>query len=438
MTHNAHECLRIKVMIVLSAVGITAVPCMLPAQETTTVADTLHDPSGLPLNGRLVITNQTAFLSADGFEIPAGNQITVNVTDGSFSVQLVPNIGATPSGTNYSVAYYLPNRRGTETWVVPQTPNPANLANVRALTPPIPSTQLAIAQVNPPSPCTPSSFLAWQGAGWNCAQPAFSSLSGVASPDQLPSASAMTRGILQLAGDLDGSAAIPQVTSTHLAGALPVSQGGTGTEISFAPGEVVFAASGGAYTQDSQFFWDGNNHRLGLGTNNPGQTLEVNGGARLNTAATQPTCNPAQRGTFWVTQGGTGVNDAVQVCVKNAADVYAWRDVFTSARMFWSAFIPGNIPAGAGWDFLALDQPITVTRLEIANWNLPNCTVSPTITVTDNVSPITLTVNNNAYYSTATFAQNYAAGTLLRINTTGGTCSTYPTNVSIHVDYQMQ
>jgi putative hemolysin len=51
---------------------------------------------------------------------------------------------------------------------------------------------------------------------------------------------------------------------------------------------------------------------VGIGTTSPAQQLEVNGGVRLNTATTQPACDAAARGTFWVTQGTT--DDTVQVC----------------------------------------------------------------------------------------------------------------------------
>jgi hypothetical protein len=44
----------------------------------------------------------------------------------------------------------------------------------------------------------------------------------------VPDATASVKGKLQLAGDLGGTAAVPQVVSTHLSAALPIAQGGTG------------------------------------------------------------------------------------------------------------------------------------------------------------------------------------------------------------------
>lgn len=67
---------------------------------------------------------------------------------------------------------------------------------------------------------------------------------------------------------------------------------------------------------------------IGIGIPSPGQKLEVNGGVRLNTATAQPACDSTTRGTFWVTQGGAGVKDAVEVCAKDAADSYAWRTLY--------------------------------------------------------------------------------------------------------------
>jgi hypothetical protein len=44
----------------------------------------------------------------------------------------------------------------------------------------------------------------------------------------------------------------------------------------------------------------------------------------------KPTCvaTPADRGKFWYTAGGAGVKDNVEVCAKDAADVYAWRTIY--------------------------------------------------------------------------------------------------------------
>jgi len=67
---------------------------------------------------------------------------------------------------------------------------------------------------------------------------------------------------------------------------------------------------------------------VGIGTTAPSQALEVNGGARFNTATTKPTCNSAARGTFWVTQGSTGVKDSAELCAKDAAEAYAWRVLY--------------------------------------------------------------------------------------------------------------
>lgn len=67
---------------------------------------------------------------------------------------------------------------------------------------------------------------------------------------------------------------------------------------------------------------------VGINQQSPGQTLEINGGLRLNTTNGKPTCDTAQRGTFWVTESGSGVKDNVDVCAKNASDTYAWRTIY--------------------------------------------------------------------------------------------------------------
>ena len=61
-------------------------------------------------------------------------------------------------------------------------------------------------------------------------------------------------------------------------GNLAVSRGGTGTGTTFTAGSVVFAGASGIYSQDnSNYFWDNTNKRLGLGTAAPRTTLDVSG-----------------------------------------------------------------------------------------------------------------------------------------------------------------
>jgi hypothetical protein len=67
---------------------------------------------------------------------------------------------------------------------------------------------------------------------------------------------------------------------------------------------------------------------VGIGTSAPTAKLDVNGGIRLNTSTSKPACNASSRGTFWFTQGGTGVKDTAEVCAKDAGDAYAWRTLY--------------------------------------------------------------------------------------------------------------
>lgn len=62
--------------------------------------------------------------------------------------------------------------------------------------------------------------------------------------------------------------------------------GSSWQEITFTgtPGSVFFADTDGTPTQNNaQLFWDNTNHRLGVGTNTPSQSLDVNGYARVRT-----------------------------------------------------------------------------------------------------------------------------------------------------------
>ena len=70
------------------------------------------------------------------------------------------------------------------------------------------------------------------------------------------------------------------------------------------------------------------NGNVGIGTTSPTQKLEINGGMRLNTATAKPTCDAGIRGTLWYVQGGAGVADTVEACIKNAGDSYLWQTLY--------------------------------------------------------------------------------------------------------------
>jgi hypothetical protein len=134
----------------------------------TTIADTLYAPDGTTVSGPISIVNPMTFTSPDGYPIPANSTINVTVTNGVFSVNLVPNIGALPPGTSYMATYQVTNATIVETWIVPQSATPVNLLAVRSLAPPLPSPMVAFEQVNPPLLC-PGQVPRWSGGGWTCA-----------------------------------------------------------------------------------------------------------------------------------------------------------------------------------------------------------------------------------------------------------------------------
>lgn len=98
--------------------------------STTTVQDVVYRADGTPAQGTLLIS-WPAFTTSDGIAIAAGTSSVTLGAGGTLSVELVPNLNATPSNTPYSVVYQLND--GTvksETWLVPAT-SPTTLAVVR-------------------------------------------------------------------------------------------------------------------------------------------------------------------------------------------------------------------------------------------------------------------------------------------------------------------
>lgn len=129
-------CLRVMMLGAVALVmAFGGMSPLLLAQTKTTVADTIHGPDGSLPSGKIVISASSTFTGADGSVVLRGTVATATVTDGAFSVALIPNAGSTPSGTSYTVIYELsgvPYRN--ETWVVPASTTAVNLAAVRSAT----------------------------------------------------------------------------------------------------------------------------------------------------------------------------------------------------------------------------------------------------------------------------------------------------------------
>src|SRR5512146_105206 len=97
--------LALVLLLTLLATGYSLVP--LFAQTKTTVSDTIHAPDGALPSGRIVIKSESTFTAADGTVVFQGTVATTTVTDGAFSVALVPTAGSMPAGASYQALYEL-------------------------------------------------------------------------------------------------------------------------------------------------------------------------------------------------------------------------------------------------------------------------------------------------------------------------------------------
>ncbi len=98
---------------------------------TTTVQGTVYEASGSPAAGTLLVS-WPSFTTAAGQTVTAGTTTATIGLDGFVSLNLAPNLGATPAGLYYTVVYQLSDGTvNTEYWVVPATTT-ATIASVEA------------------------------------------------------------------------------------------------------------------------------------------------------------------------------------------------------------------------------------------------------------------------------------------------------------------
>ena len=89
------------------------------AVSTTTVQGTVYLANGQPGTGTLVLS-WPSFTTASGQLVVADSTTVTIAPDGFVSVNLAPNLGATPAGQFYTAVYYLSDgTTSTEYWVVP-------------------------------------------------------------------------------------------------------------------------------------------------------------------------------------------------------------------------------------------------------------------------------------------------------------------------------
>ena len=142
--------IAIRSCLLVVVLGLLMPVSLLRAQAKTTVTDTIHAPDGSLPNGQIIISASSTFTAADGTVVFQGTVATAMVANGVFSVALVPNAGSVPAGTSYRALYELSGvGYRSETWVVPGSSSPVNLAAVRSVELSGPSAMVAASQLPP-------------------------------------------------------------------------------------------------------------------------------------------------------------------------------------------------------------------------------------------------------------------------------------------------
>ena len=104
MSHASRRQWRLFLWVLWAAIATVHVEAQTP--PLTTISDTVHRADGSPASGVLLIA-WPGFVTAGGATVAPGNTSATLGSNGSITVQLSPNSGATPAGTFYTVVYQL-------------------------------------------------------------------------------------------------------------------------------------------------------------------------------------------------------------------------------------------------------------------------------------------------------------------------------------------
>jgi hypothetical protein len=122
---------KVGIFLVLTLLMVLTAAGKLQAQgpALTTISDTVYRADGSSASGTVLIS-WPSFETTTGDAVAAGNLAVTIGPQGAFSVQLAPNVGASPAGTYYVVVLQLDDGTvRTEYWAVPAT-SPTTIAAV--------------------------------------------------------------------------------------------------------------------------------------------------------------------------------------------------------------------------------------------------------------------------------------------------------------------
>ena len=129
MLHISRRARRLFLLVVICT---SAAALLAQGPALTTVNDTVFRADGSPATGTLLIS-WPAFTTSDGHAVAAGTRSIALSSTGTFSVQLAPNVGSTPTGITYTVVYQLSDGTvKTEYWAVGII-SPETVAQVRTI-----------------------------------------------------------------------------------------------------------------------------------------------------------------------------------------------------------------------------------------------------------------------------------------------------------------
>ena len=199
-----------------------------------TITDTLKDAQGNTVSGYLLISCPA--LKTVAAVTQSASTLRVNLNKGYFSIQLEENTTATPTGTSYTVRYFLSDgTRVQETWVVP-TGGPHTVAAVRAAVTPSPGVVVPLYQLAQGG-ATDGQDLRWNNttARW---EP--KTLYDSTNPANLGTAAPGTQVI---AARRDHIHAAADLGTAQVTGTLTVGKGGTGIASGTSGGIPGFTAT---------------------------------------------------------------------------------------------------------------------------------------------------------------------------------------------------